>query len=752
MTDHAQIAAALFGIRGASTPLPGEFDENARIVDRDGRAHLLRITRRDRDRGRIAFLQSVIGAATDVGVATPSLRPTVDGARSAVTEDGRIAHCYTWVDGVSFSSAGRPADVAFSIGVTAGELVNALTAVPAGRVDPDFVWDLTDAGRVVGQRMGAVGDAQRRRLIETVMDRYARIELERLPRQVVHNDLNDENILVGDGTVVGVIDFGDATETIRIAELAIACAYVMLDQDDPVTVATDAIAGYRSVAALDEAEADALLDLILVRLATSVTVSASRGDSNPHHMLTDAPAWDILERLAAGDLDRIAAELAAAGTENTVRAVADDLLDRRCVLGPSLSLSYEEPLTIVRGAGQYLFDERGRRYLDCVNNVCHVGHANGAVANAAANQMLLLNTNTRYLHSEIIRYADRILATLPDRLDRVFLVNSGSEANDLAIRLIRAATGRADVVCVDHGYHGHTSTLIDVSPYKFNSAGGQGQRPWVRVLPPLDPYRHEELQGLDADVRYREWADGALGDALPAGLIIEALPGCGGQVIPLAGVPNAAYEAVWDRGGLVIADEVQTGFGRTGRFWAFEWYGLEPDVVTMGKPAGNGHPLAVVVTTREIAEAFDNGMEYFNTFGGNPVSAAVGNAVLDEIERLDLTARGSEVGAYLLDGLHKLAALHPAIGDVRGAGLFIGVELVEHCDTKRPAAKLAHRVIEHAKRHGVLLSTDGPFNSVIKIKPPMVFDQANADRLIQRIDEALTALASPGESEVVGTP
>jgi 4-aminobutyrate aminotransferase-like enzyme/Ser/Thr protein kinase RdoA (MazF antagonist) len=740
MTDHDQIASEVFGIRGLSAPLPGEFDENAKIVDRDGRAHLLRITRRDRDRGRIAFLQSVVAVAADVGVATPSMRPTVDGALSAVIEDGRIAHCYTWVDGVSFANAGRPADLAFSIGVTAGELVNALTAVPPGRVDPDFVWDLTDAGRVVGQRMGAVGDSHRRRLIEMVMDRYSRIELETLPRQVIHNDLNDENILVGDGTVVGVIDFGDATETIRVAELAIACAYVMLDQDDPVTVATDAVAGYRSVAALDEAEADALLDLILIRLATSVAVSAARGEANPHHMLTDALAWDILERLAAGDLDRVAAEIAAAGTENTIPVVADDLLDRRSVLGPSLSLSYEEPLTIVRGAGQYLFDERGRRYLDCVNNVCHVGHANRAVADAATNQMLLLYTNIRYLHGEIIRYAERILATLPDRLDRVFLVNSGSEANDLAIRLVRVATGRTDVACVDHGYHGHTSTLIDVSPYKFNSAGGQGQRLWVRVLPSLDPYRHEELQGLDAGVRYRERADEALGDASPAGLIIEALPGCGGQVMPAAGVPNAAYQAVRDRGGLVIADEVQTGFGRTGRFWAFEWYGLEPDVVTMGKPAGNGHPLAVVATTSEIADAFDNGMEYFNTFGGNPVSAAVGNAVLDEIERLDLIDRGSEVGAYLLDGLHRLATRHPAIGDVRGAGLFLGVELVEHRDTKRPAAKLAHGVIEHAKRDGVLLSTDGPFENVIKIKPPMVFDQANAGRLIQTIDEALTAL------------
>ncbi len=739
MTDHEEIAAELFGIRGMSAPLPGEFDENAKIVDGDGRAYLLRITCAHRDRGRIAFLQSVLAAAANVSVATPSVRPTANDADRAVTGDGRIAHCYTWVDGVSFADAGRPADLAFSIGVTAGEMLNALAVVPPGRLDPEFVWDLADAGRVVGQRLGAVEDLRRRSLIEKVMDRYAGIELEHLPRQVVHNDLNDENLLVGDGAVVGVIDFGDAIETVRIAELAIACAYLMLDQDDPVAVAADAVAGYRSVAALDPSEADALLDLILTRLATSVVVSASRGADNPHHQLTDALAWDLLERLVAGDLDHIAAELAAAGTAGGMPPASADLQNRRSILGPSLSLSYEEPLNIVRGSGQYLYDERGRRFLDCVNNVCHVGHVNRAVVDAAASQMSVLNTNTRYLHSEILRYAERILATLPDRLDRVFLVNSGSEANELAIRLVRTATGRSDLACVDHAYHGHTATLIDVSPYKFNSAGGTGRRPWVHVLPSLDPYRDEDLRGPDAGTRYRARSDEALEGAILAGLIIEALPGCGGQVIPTLGVPNAACEAVRERGGLVIADEVQTGFGRTGRFWAFELYGLDPDVVTMGKPAGNGHPLAVVATTAEIADAFDNGMEYFNTFGGNPVSAAVGNAVLDEIDRLDVVAHGIEVGAYLLEELRRLAARHAAIGDVRGAGLYLGVELVADRATKRPATGLAYSVVESAKRDGVLLSRDGPFANVLKIKPPMVFDQTDADRLVQTIDRALAA-------------
>jgi 4-aminobutyrate aminotransferase-like enzyme len=645
---------------------------------------------------------------------------------------------YSWVDGIAYSEAGRPPELAHEIGFAAGVIVNALAALAAGPRPPGFLWDLGDAAGIIREHVEAIDDLRRRRLIERVVARYEAIAFHALPRQVVHNDLNDENLLVGDEVISGVIDFGDAIETVRVAELAIACTYAMLDQDDPVAVASEVVSGYRSVAPLKDAEADALLDLILARLATSVAVSASRGGANPHHTISEDLAWDLLERLAVGDVDAIAAELAAAGgSPGSEGTTSSALIVRRAVLGPSLSLSYEEPLTIVRGSAQYLFDERGRRYLDCVNNVCHVGHANPVVATAAADQMFVVNTNTRYLHGETLRYAERILATLPDHLDRVFLVNSGSEANELAIRLVRTATGRTDMACLDHGYYGNTSTLVDVSPYKFNALGGAGQRTWVHVLPSPDPYRVPEFGGPDGAGLYRALADRVLADIAPAGLIAEALPGCGGQIVPSRGLLDAAYDAVRVRGGLVIADEVQTGFGRTGEFWAFERYNLEPDVVTMGKPAGNGHPLAVVATTRAIAEAFDDGMEYFNTFGGNPVSAAIGNAVLDEIERLDVVNHGTVVGRRLLQSLTALSERHLAIGDVRGAGLYLGVELVVDRVSKHPATALAHEVVEYAKGQGVLLSTDGPFGNVIKIKPPMVFDSGDADRLAHVIDQAL---------------
>ena len=533
MTDRERRVADVFGIHGESTPLPGEIDENTRIHGSEGRDYLLRISPLGTNAEALIFRRSVLEAVAGAGVETPTVIPTVEGATWAHLDDRRIAHLYTWVDGVVYSEAGRPPELAREIGVAAGVIVNALAGLPAGPHPSGFLWDLSDAGRIVRELLGTIADPRRRRLIESALDRYDTIEFGALPRQVVHNDLNDENILVRDGVLSGVIDFSDAIETVRVAELAIACTYAMFDQDDPVGVATEVISGYRSAARLEDAEADVLLALILARLATSVTVSASRGGANPHHTISEDLAWDLLERLLAGDVDAIAEELAAAGGE--VRApspLRTSLLERRSTLGPSLSLSYEEPLTIIRGSGQYLFDERGSRYLDCVNNVCHIGHSNPVVVAAGADQSLVVNTNTRYLHPEVLRYAERILATLPDHLDRVFLVNSGSEANELAIRLVRTATGRTDMVCLDHGYHGNTSTLVDVSPYKFNALGGAGQRTWVYVLPSPDPYRVPEFNGPGGAAIYRALADDVLEATAPAGLIAEALPGCGGQIIP----------------------------------------------------------------------------------------------------------------------------------------------------------------------------------------------------------------------------
>ncbi|HEV8612272.1 MAG TPA: aminotransferase class III-fold pyridoxal phosphate-dependent enzyme [Gemmatimonadales bacterium] len=427
------------------------------------------------------------------------------------------------------------------------------------------------------------------------------------------------------------------------------------------------------------------------------------------------------------------------------RRAPDVLARRREHLGPSLSISYRRPLTIVRGWRQWLYDEDGLRYLDAVNNVAHVGHSHPHVVRAIREQAAVLNTNTRYLHERLSEYAERLTATLPAPLEVCYFVNSGSEANELAIRLARAATGRRGMVVVDAGYHGNTTTLVEVSPYKHDGPGGSGPPPWVKKIPLPDVYRGRFRRNDPAAGRkYAALISDAIaalaqnGEA-PAAFLAESILSCGGQLVLPDGFLAEAYARIHGAGGVAIADEVQTGLGRVGaHFWAFETQGVVPDIVTMGKPIGNGHPLGAVVTTSEIARAFANGMEYFNTFGGNPVSCAAGLAVLEVIERETLQRNAFEVGEYLLAGLRGLVSKHPIAGDARGLGLFLGLELVRNRDTREPAGTEASCVANRMRERGVLLSTDGPDRNVLKLKPPLCFARDDADHLLELLDRTLS--------------
>ncbi|NNL75597.1 MAG: aminotransferase class III-fold pyridoxal phosphate-dependent enzyme, partial [Desulfobacterales bacterium] len=422
----------------------------------------------------------------------------------------------------------------------------------------------------------------------------------------------------------------------------------------------------------------------------------------------------------------------------------DILLYRHKNLGRNLSIAYNIPLKIVRGRGQYLFADDGQAYLDAVNNVCHVGHCHPRVVAAAQRQMPVLNTNTRYLHDTIIEYTRRLLAKFPESLSVCYFVCTGSEANELALRLARTYTGRQDIITVDGAYHGNTQTLIDISPYKHDGPGGRGAPSWVHKVKMPDGYRGPyKGSGADSGIRYAAYVDEtvkriqAVGDG-PAAFICESMLGCAGQIVLPDNYLHEAFKHVRAGGGVCIVDEVQVGFGRVGsHFWAFETQGVVPDIVTLGKPMGNGHPLAAVVTTPAIAAAFDNGMEYFNTFGGNPVSCAIGMAVLDVIEDEGLQANALKVGNHLLNGLKALAVKYPLIGDVRGLGLYAGVELVTNRRTLNPAPKHADYIINRMKDHGILISTDGPFENVVKMKPPIVFTEKNADEVIEALDKIL---------------
>ena len=413
-------------------------------------------------------------------------------------------------------------------------------------------------------------------------------------------------------------------------------------------------------------------------------------------------------------------------------------------ISSALSISYDVPIRVVRGRGAHLYDDAGRAYLDMVNNVCHVGHAHPRVANAIAAQAALLNTNTRYLYRQLTEYAERLADTLPAPLEVVFLTNSGSEANDLALRIARTHLGRRETLAFDGGYHGNLTSLIEVSPYKLDGKGGGPGPSWLHRLPMPDGYRgrfREEERDFpasliaDATSRVRQVG--------PATLIGEAILSCGGQVVPPPGYLRALYQAVRNTGGVIVADEVQTGFGRTGTaFWAFltvQGPGdpLSPDIVTLGKPAGNGHPLGAVVTTRELARSFETGMEYFNTFGGNPVSCAAGLAVLDVIREEGLTERADAVGGQLLGGLRQLRNRYPILGQVRGRGLFLGFEMVRDPVSREPATEEARRLVNRLREFRILNSTDGPDANVIKLKPPLAFSSADATHYLEVLDYVL---------------
>ena len=393
---------------------------------------------------------------------------------------------------------------------------------------------------------------------------------------------------------------------------------------------------------------------------------------------------------------------------------------------------------------QYLYDEEGRAYLDAVNNVSHVGHCHPRVVRAGQEQMAVLNTNTRYLHDNLVHYARRICETLPEPLSVCFFVCSGSEANELALRLARTHTQRKDLIVVDVAYHGNTTSLIEISPYKFEGPGGAGATPYVHKVPMPDIYRGEYKQDdAQAGEKYGRYIQQTLlemerNGSDVAAFICESLLGCGGQIVLPQHYLKEAYRYIRNEGGVCIADEVQVGFGRVGtHFWGFETQGVVPDIVTMGKPIGNGHPLAAVATTPEIAASFNNGMEYFNTFGGNPVSCAIGLAVLDVIAEEGLQKNARRVGTHLIDGLKTLMGKHAIIGDVRGLGLFLGIELVLDRRTLTPAPEQAPYIANRMREHGILLSTDGPFHNVLKIKPPLVFTEENADFLVSTLDDIL---------------
>src|SRR4051812_48724521 len=810
--EAERVAREAFGVAATASPLPGELDRNFRLRRADGTSLVLKLHAPAADRDALALQDAVLEHLAARTAAPRLLGSTV----VSVGGEERVARLLSWLEGRPWAEVEPTAGLMEQLGALVARTDRALAGFEHPAMRRPLRWNLLTVPRELAELV----DGRRRELVDEVLARTP--SLDGLPQQVIHNDANELNVLVSDGVVSGLIDYGDTVWSARVCGLAVAGAYAMQGHADPVRAVAPLVRGYHTVAPLRADELAALYELMRTRLAVSVCMAAWQHANDPgndyllisqervvallerlrgedpsvaHFRFRDACGYEavpgarlVRQRLmsdppAAARVDvvhaymedgRVGVELAQPfgeprveehegywlivdgrevrlathpifdvsrvdadydlwrsvfpdpalylGVAGSARPPARDIASRRRVrMSAALSLAYREPLHIVGGRGAYLIDADGTEWLDLVNNVAHVGHGHPRVVAAGQAQMARLNTNTRYLHDSVVEYARRLAATLPDPLNVCFFVNSGSEANDLALRLARTHTGREDVVVLDHAYHGHLSSLIALSPYKFKRAGGGGTPAGTHVAPLPDPYRGR--LGADAAAYAGAVRDA---DPEPAAFFAESLQSCGGQIVYPDGFLAAAFAHVRSAGGVCVADEVQVGFGRAGdAFWGFG--DALPDIVTMGKPMGNGHPVAAVVTTPEIAASFVTGMEYFNTFGGNPVSAEIGLAVLDVIESERLQAAARERGEQLLDGLRAIE--HPLIVDVRGRGLFLGVELASRA--------LAQDVKEGLKARGVLISTDGPNDDVLKIKPPLVLSAGDCDRFLEALCDVL---------------
>lgn len=761
--EIARIAKSEYGLEVNVKALNGYEEDNFLMTADSGEKWILKVASEKQGRweveGQVSMMSYLSG--TSLAGRFPEVKPNLGGALlTTLTKNEEVffVRVLTFMEGTFwYQCEGHTPELLKSLGRFLGGMDKALEGFVHQGLHRYLSWDLNN-GRDALREIIFIQDPHKRRIADYFLLQFETAvlpQLSELRRSVIHNDVNDYNILTNNEEVSGLIDFGDAVYTATIHNLAIACTYAILYQPDPLKAAALVVEAYHQEHPLTTVEIEVLYYLIATRLSISVARSAfnaAQQSKNEHHFLTEEAAWSLLEKwirinpLYAADLFR-----RCCGFEGIIHREDDHatlLSSRHKYVGRNLSISYNTPLKIQQGALQYLYDDKGDTYIDCVNNVSHIGHNHPVLVRAMQKQIATLNTNTRYLHDGIVEYAKALTGMLPDKLKVCYFVNSGSEANDLAIRMARHFTKRNDIMVLDHAYHGTSTLAIEMSPYKFDSKGGSGQKPYIHKLESPDLYRGR-LKYTDQNAG--EGYAASVSDMLEslrvksvevAAFICETLLGVGGQIPLPDGYLKNVYEHVRSYGGVCIADEVQVGFGRVGeKFWGFELQGVVPDIVVMGKPIGNGHPLAAVVVTEEIAEAFDNGLEYFNTFGGNPVSMVTGLTVLKVINEERLQQHALVTGNYLMDLFRKLGEKHVLIGDVRGHGLFIGVELVKDLETREPAVPEIDIIVELMKQRGFLLSTDGPLHNVLKIKPPLVFSKQNAKDLATNLDEVLAEMS-----------
>jgi 4-aminobutyrate aminotransferase-like enzyme len=711
--EVAAIAAELFGLDGAPVDLGSERDQTFLVGD-----GVIKISNTGEDP---AILDLEARALEHVERVDPEL--PIARLRGSGDYKGHFVRLFDRMPGRS----GGP-----DLG---DDVVRAFTAMHArlnlalrGFIHPatgrDLLWNPGQAARL-HPLATAIPDPGRRATVERVLDRYEKRVQPRwafLPAQIVHCDFTTDNVLFGDGgRVTGITDFGDISFSAQAGDFAIDIVSLLRGRpaEDVFRIARIAIDGYSSRIPLEDEELDLLGDLVAARLAALVTISAWRVERYPENaeyiQSWDADSWALLEQFDAVGLDAVARELGArqppVPTEELVRR-------RSAVLASALTgLTYRKPVHVVRGEGVWLFDAEGRRYLDAYNNVPVVGHCHPRVTEAVVRQTRLLNTHSRYLYEPLVELAERLGATMPPEtgLDAVMLVNSGSEANDLAWRLATTGTGHSGAIVTEFAYHGVTTAVADFSPEEWP----QGFRPGhVETITPFGVGMAREVAQLEAR------GHGLAATYLDCGFTSD------GIWTPVPEEVQAIARATREAGALVVADEVQAGHGRSGEhLWSFAQYGIAPDVVTLGKPMGNGYPVAAVIARQELFDRLKEETEAFSTFGGNPVAARAALAVLDVIEDERLIENAKRVGEELREALRELD-----IGEVRGRGLLLGAEL--------ESAEFAEDVVNGMRDAGVLINRTGPRGNVLKIRPPLVFAAEHIELLVAALNGTLATTST----------
>ena len=728
------------------SPLEGYEDQTYLVMAGEERFILKSQADREGLKERICLEDRLTGSLNQQGTYGFPVHLSCRNGKPYFQANDRVYRLLTYLEGTFLAEVPAKNPILHSLGDLLGQLnrvsLGFSPGILAGEVSS---WDLQYLDSL-HKYLPLVADPEDRALISYFLIQFREEVFTRkyeLRKGLIHNDANDWNVLTQAGKVTGIIDFGDMAYSWLIGELAVALPYVLADAADPLSAASVVIKAYHKWVPVEEQELGLLYYLIAGRICMSLCNSARAGEKQPgsdYISISEAQMKKLLRKWVGISPERARnVFLEAVGSAPPALPGPQTYLMRREKLfPPSLSISYKNPIVMRRAAFQYMFDHKGRTFLDAYNNIMLAGHCHPRVVQATTDTLRRLNTNTRYLYDELLDYGERLLERFPPELCRVFLVNSGSAATDLALRLSRAYTGRRKVLAVENGYHGNTEACIGVSHYKHKKGATYPDT----VLGPMPKVFGSGLADDGAAGKhfadlYRAVVQGNPNEI--AAFLAEPIMGCGGQVPLPVGFLPLVYNAVRAQGGVCISDEVQVGFGRLGSWnWGYEMYGVVPDMVILGKPMGNGHPLGAVVTNAAIASSFDSGPEFFSSFGGNPVSCAAGQAVLEVIEEEGLRERAAQTGNYLMDAFRELRDLFPIIGDVRGEGLFIGVELIT--SEGLPATVAAQALKNELRESYILIGTDGPSNNVLKIKPPLPFNRENSGVLIRETARILKNL------------